>query len=316
MEYRSLGNSGLKVSIIGLGCNNFGMRCDEEQTQKVVRRALEQGINFFDTADVYGHQGLSEEYLGRALKGARQQAVIGTKFSSPMGEGPMRAGGSRRYIYEAVAASLRRLETDYIDLYQMHYPDPETPIEESLRALEDLLRSGMVRYIGCSNYTPAQVVEAQWTARTGHLSPFISVQNHFNLLNRQVEEEMLPVCRRYGLGFIPYFPLASGFLTGKYKRGASPPEGARLSSSPMGQRLLTEANFDILEKLEVFAGERGHSINELALAWLAAQPGVGSVIAGATRTEQVDANVRAADWALSAQDLQEARVILDTPAQA
>ncbi|HZP27222.1 MAG TPA: aldo/keto reductase [Dehalococcoidia bacterium] len=311
MDFRSVGRSGLQVSAIGLGTNNFGMRCDEEQSRAVVQKALESGITFFDTADIYGNQGLSEEYLGRALKDVRQDVIIGTKFSGPMGEGPLKRGGARRYIRQAVIASLRRLGTDYIDLYQMHYPDPLTPVEESLRALEDLIREGLVLYIGCSNYTPAQFVEAQLVARAEHLDPFVSAQNHYNLLNRDVEQELLSLCSRYGAGFIPYFPLAAGFLTGKYHRGQPAPEGARLSGgSPFAQRVLTDTNYDLLEKLEAFTQQAGHTINELAIAWLASQPGVCSVIAGSTRPEQVEANVRAAEWRLSEDELREVRSIL------
>ena len=306
MEYRPLGRSGLHVSVIGLGCNNFGRRCDAEQTARVVQKALDLGITFFDTADVYGQQGLSEEYLGRALQGHRRDVIIATKFASPMGEGPLWRGASRRYIFEAVHDSLRRLGTDYIDLYQVHFPDAVTPIEETMRALDDLVRQGLVRYIGCSNFTAWQVVEAQWVARTEHLTPFISAQNQYNLLERRIEAELVPACRKYGLGILPYFPLASGFLTGKYRRGEPAPEGTRLAQAgPMASRVLTDRNFDILEGLEAFAAERGHTVAELALAWLAAQPAVGSVIAGATSPEQVEANVKAAEWTLTQEDLAE-----------
>ncbi|HXG35667.1 MAG TPA: aldo/keto reductase [Dehalococcoidia bacterium] len=312
MEYRQLGRSGLTVSKLGLGCNNFGARIDEEQSLKVIRRALDLGITFFDTADVYGNRGLSEQYLGKALKGVRQEVIIATKFSSPMGEGPLWQGGSRRYIYQAVHASLQRLETDYIDLYQLHWPDPQTPIEETLRALNDLIREGIVRYIGCSNLTAAQVVEAQLTARLLHLTPFISAQNRYNLLSREVERELLPLCQRYGLGFIPYYPLASGFLTGKYHRGEQPPEGTRLARmTSMASELMTDENFDLLEKLERFASDHGRSISELALGWLAAQPAVDCVIAGATRPEQVEANLKSLEWRLSDQDLAEVRDLLE-----
>ena len=303
MEYNALGRSGLKVSIVGLGGNNFGRRCDEEQTAAVVHRAMDLGITLFDTADVYGERGRSEEYVGKALKGVRREAIIATKIAGEMGEGPLWRGGSRRYIYDAVTESLRRLGTDYIDLLQMHFPDPSTPIEETMRALDDLVRGGVVRYIGCSNYSAAQVVEAQWAARAEHLSPFISAQNQYNLLNRGIESELVPVCERYGLGIIPYFPLASGFLTGKYSPGEPGPKGARLSgNSPFAASVLTERNFAMLEGLAKFAQEQGHSMTDLAIGWLVSQPAVNCVIAGATQPEQVEANVRAAEWKLSADE--------------
>jgi aryl-alcohol dehydrogenase-like predicted oxidoreductase len=310
VEYRTLGRSGLQVSVVGLGCNNFGRRLDRERTKAVVHRALELGVTFFDTADVYGPGGLSEEYLGDALKGHRRNVVIATKFASPMGEGPLWSGTSRRYIYEAVEASLRRLGTDYIDLYQVHFPDARTPIEETLRALDDLVRAGKVRYIGCSNFAAWQVVEAQWTARAQHLTPFITAQNLYNLLDRRIERELVPACNACGLSVLPYFPLASGFLTGKYRRGEPPPQGTRLAAAgPMAERVLTAANFDTLERLEAFATERGHTMVELAIGWLASQRHVGSVIAGATTPEQVDQNVRAAEWKLSSQELAEVDAI-------
>ena len=310
MEYRKLGNSGLEVSVIGLGTNNFGRRCDLAQTRAVIERALDLGVTCIDTADIYGGNGLSEEFIGQVLKGQRQNAIIATKFAGKFGEGLLQSGASRRYIYNAVHDSLRRLQTDYIDLYQVHFPDPKTPIEETLRALDDLIRAGMVRYIGCSNYSAVQIVEAQWTARIGHLTPFISAQNHYNLLERSVEPEILPVCERYGLGMLPYFPLASGFLTGKYQPGQPPPAGTRLAAGGrMAERVMTEGNFDVLQRLEQFAQDRGHTVVELAFAWLAAQPAVASVIAGATRPEQVEANVRAAEWHLTPEETAEVSTI-------
>ncbi len=310
MEYRTLGRSGLQVSVVGLGCNNFGRRCDREESRAVVYRALELGVTFFDTADVYGPGGLSEEYLGEALKGHRRNVVIATKFASPMGEGPLWSGASRRYVFEAVEASLRRLGTDYIDLYQVHFPDVRTPIEETMRALDDLVRAGKVRYIGCSNFAAWQVVEAQWIARMHHLTPFITAQNLYNLLDRRIERELVPACNAYGLSVLPYFPLASGFLTGKYRRGEAPPQGTRLAAAgPMAERVLTDANFDTLERLEAFAAERGHTMVELAIGWLASQRHVGSVIAGATKPEQVSQNVAAAEWRLTPQELAEVDAI-------
>jgi aryl-alcohol dehydrogenase-like predicted oxidoreductase len=305
VEYRNLGSSGLQVSVVGLGCNNFGRRIDEAQAAAVVAMALELGITLFDTADVYG-PGSSEEFLGRALGGRRREAVIATKFAGPMGEGPLRAGGSRRYIYQAVEDSLRRLGTDYIDLYQMHMPDARTPIEETMRALDDVVRAGKVRYIGCSNYAGWQVADAQWTARTQHLSPFISAQNQYSLLDRRIERELVPACEKHGLGILPYFPLANGMLTGKYRRGQAPPEGTRLAG--LGSRaaeVLTDENYDIVERLEGFAGERGKSLLDVAIGWLASQPYVGSVIAGATKPEQLEQNVRAGEWRLSTDEMAE-----------
>jgi aryl-alcohol dehydrogenase-like predicted oxidoreductase len=306
VEYKSLGRSGLQVSLVGLGCNNFGRRCDPQQTAAVVNKAIELGITFFDTADVYGPGGLSEEYLGAALGDRRRDVVVATKFVGPMGEGPLKGGASRRYVYQAVEASLRRLATDYIDVYQIHFPDARTPIDETLRALDDLVRQGKVRYLGCSNFTGWQVVEAQWTARTEHLSPFVSAQNQYNLLDRRIERELVPACNAYGLGVLPYFPLASGFLTGKYRPGEPPPEGTRLAGAgPMAERFLNEGNFATLTKLESFAEQQGHSMLQLAIGWLASQPHVASVIAGATKPEQVEQNVQAAGWKLSAEELAE-----------
>ena len=310
MEQRNLGRSGLQVSIVGLGCNNFGRRCDKEQTAVVVQKALELGITLFDTADIYGPGGLSEEYLGAALQGKRREVIIATKFVGPMGEGPLWGGASRRYIVDAVEASLRRLGTDYIDLYQIHFPDTNTPIEETLRALDDLVRQGKVRYIGCSNFTGWQVVEAQWITRTQHLSPIVSAQNQYNLLDRRIERELVPASSAYGLGILPYFPLASGFLTGKYRSGQPPPEGTRLAGAgPMADRVLTERNFETLTKLEAFVESRGRSMLDLAIGWLASQPHVASVIAGATKPEQLEQNASAAEWRLTAEELAEVDTI-------
>lgn len=302
MEYRNLGGSGLKVSVVGLGCNNFGMRCDEATGVTVVREALEQGINFFDTADVYG--GLqSEVILGKALEGVdRSSVVIATKFAMPTGE--RMQGASRGYIMSAVEASLGRLNTDYIDLYQQHRPDPETPIEETLRALDDLVRAGKVRYLGNSNFSGWQIADADWTARHLGLNRFVTAQNNYNLLDRRVEREVIPACRRFDLGMLPYFPLASGMLTGKYRRGERPAEGTRLSGmGARGEALMNERNFDTVEALDAFARERGHTLLELAVSWLAAAPQVASVIAGATKPEQAAQNVAAASWRLSPEEL-------------
>ena len=306
MEYRTLGRSGLQVSVAGLGCNNFGRRCDATATASVVSAALDHGITLFDTADVYGPRGLSEEYLGRALGARRQDIVLATKFFSPMGEGPLLGGGaSRRYIMHAVEASLRRLGTDYIDLYQIHFPDPKTPLDETLRALDDLVRAGTVRYIGNSNFAAWQVANGAWIARSEHLTPFISAQNDYSLLNRSVEKELVPACREFGLGVLPYFPLASGMLTGKYRRGAPPPDGTRFAGGgAWAYRTLNDRNFDKVDRLEAIARERGLSLTDVALGWLAAQPAVGSVIAGATKPEQVTENVAACLVRLDAETLQ------------
>ena len=304
MEYRRLGTSGLKVSEVGIGCNNFGMRIDQDATTAVVNAAIDAGINLFDTADVYGGQGKSEEMLGKALAGKRDQVVLATKFAMPMGPG--KTGGSRRYIMSAVEDSLRRLNTDYIDLYQMHRYDPETPIEETLSALDDLVTAGKVRYIGNSNYTGWQIADADWTARTQHMNRFVSAQNQYSLLERKVEFEVTPACERFGLGVLPFFPLASGLLTGKYRRGEAPPEGTRLAAwGPRGAAALSDGNFDKLEKLSDWADARGKSLLELAFAWLLGHPVVSSVIAGATKPEQVAANAATAGWKLSPQDVEE-----------
>ena len=304
MQYRKLGSSGLSVSLVGLGCNNFGERCDLGETRAVVERAFELGVNFFDTADVYGNRGLSEEYLGKALGARRGDALVATKFGLPMGEGPLARGASRRAVFAAAEASLRRLGSDWIDLYQVHVPDAETPIEETLEALGDLVRQGKVRYIGCSNFAGWQLVEALHTARARSVAGFASAQSQYNLLRRGIEAELVPACIRYGVGLLPYFPLANGLLTGKYRRGAQLPPGTRLGESAWARAMeLSEANFDRVEALERFAAERGRSLLELAVGWLAARPQVASVIAGARRPEQLEQNCQAADWVLSEEDL-------------
>jgi aryl-alcohol dehydrogenase-like predicted oxidoreductase len=305
MRYRRLGESGLMVSVVGLGCNNFGGRIDADQTRAVVHAAIEEGITLFDTADAYGDRGRSEEHLGAALKGRRDEVVIATKFGSDMAgtNGPdWGARGSRRYIARAVEASLRRLDTDWIDLYQIHVPDSQTPIAETLSALDDLVHAGKIRYAGHSNFAAWQVADAAWTARSAGLAPFISAQNHYHLLHRDAEAELVPACQRFGLGLLPYFPLASGLLTGKYRRGSGAPEGTRLAGGRFAKRL-AEAPWDTIEALERFAADRGLGILDLAIGGLAAQPAVASVIAGATRPEQVRANVAAGAWQPAAGDL-------------
>jgi len=293
MDYRRLGDSGLKVSEIGLGCNNFGMRIDQAATDAVIDAAIEHGVTFFDTADVYGGRGKSEEMMGHSLKGKRHQVVLATKFASPMGDAPDKRGGSRRYIMDAVEASLKRLQTDYIDLYQMHQPDRDTPIEETLSALDDLVTQGKVRYLGNSNFTGWMIADADWTSRNEHMSRFVSAQNNYSLLERRVEHEVTPACERFGIGMLPYFPLASGLLTGKYKRGEAPAEGTRLAAwGARGAAALNDKNFDKLEALSSWSEERGHDMLDLAFAWLLGHPVVSSVIAGATKPEQVAANAK------------------------
>jgi len=304
MEYRRLGNSGLKVSAVGLGCNNFGMRIDAEQTRAVVHRALDEGITLFDTADIYGNRGGSEELLGKALGARRREVVVATKFGMAMGDGPYLHGASYRYIMAAADASLKRLGTDYIDLYQIHVADPETPQYETLEALNDLVRAGKVRYIGNSNFSAWQTVDALWISRSRGFASYVSAQNQYNLLDRRIERELIPACREFGVGILPYFPLASGFLTGKYKRGAEPPKGTRLSLvQRLAQQALTDENFATLERLEQFARSREHTILELAVGWLASQPQVASVISGATSPDQVAQNVKAGNWKLSPEEL-------------
>jgi aryl-alcohol dehydrogenase-like predicted oxidoreductase len=306
LEQRNLGRSGLIVSAVGLGCNNFGGRSDSAATRAVVHKALDLGINFFDTSDTYGDNGASEEYLGRALAGRRDEIVLASKFARPMDRDGRLQGASRRYIMSAVEASLTRLNTDRIDLYQQHIADPRTPIEETLRALDDLVRQGKIRYIGCSTLSAWQVVEAQWTSTHLGLDRFVACQERYNLLERQLDHELMPVIQSYGLGLIPFSPLANGLLTGKYRRDAPLPAGARLTTTPRtAERYLTQANWAVVERLGAFCAARGHSLLELAFGWLLRRPAVASVIAGATAPEQVEANVRAAEWALSREDMDE-----------
>ncbi len=306
MEQRNLGRSGLIVSAVGLGCNNFGARSDREATRAVVHRALDLGITFFDTSDTYGDNGASEEYLGQALAGRRDDIVLASKFARPMDRDGRLQGASRRYIMSAVEASLTRLNTDRIDLYYQHIEDPRTPIEETLRALDDLVRHGKVRYIGCSTLSAWQVVEAQWTSKHFGLDHFIACQERYNLLERELDQQLMPVIQSYGLGLIPFSPLANGLLTGKYRRNVLLPAGARLTTTPRAaERYLTEANWVTVERLEEFCAARGRSLLDLAFGWLLHRPAVASVIAGATTPEQVEANVRAAAWAPSREDMDE-----------
>ena len=310
MQYRQLGSTGLRVSTVGLGTNNFGFRMDEESSLRVAKFAVDQGINFFDTANMYG-RGLSEERIGKALKGIRHNVIIGTKVGLEMGDGTNDRGASRYHIMQQVEDSLRLLQTDYIDLYQIHRPDPNTSIEETLSALDDLVHQGKVRYIGGSNYNGWQTAEAVLTARSLGLTEFVTMQPEYNMLNRSIEAELLPFCDKYDIGILPYFPLASGFLTGKYLQGQEAPEGTRLAGNERAkENTLTDKNFNILSKLSKFAEDRGHPMVELAIAWLLAKPAVSSVIAGATKEEQVTANVKASDWDLTESEMEELDTLL------
>jgi aryl-alcohol dehydrogenase-like predicted oxidoreductase len=303
MKMRRLGTSGLKVSEVGLGCNNFGMRIDAKATQAVVDAALDAGITLFDTADIYGGTK-SEEFLGKALGKRRPDIVLATKFGMRIGDDAGRMGGSRRWIMRAVEDSLSRLGTDYIDLYQFHAPDADTPIDETLRALDDLVSQGKVRYIGNSNFTGWQIADADWTSAGS--TRFVSAQNLYSLLERKVEFEVLPACEHFGLGFLPFFPLASGLLSGKYRRGEKPPEGTRLAAwGSRGAAAMSDKNFDKVETLQTWAEERGHTILELAFAWLLGHEVVSSVIAGATTPDQVKTNAATAAWRLSPEDVKE-----------
>lgn len=303
MRLRRLGRSGLLVSEVGLGCNNFGSRIGQEKATAVVNEALDAGISFFDTADVYG-KAQSEALLGTALGERRKDVVIATKFGLPLDESDYHRGGSRRWVMEACERSLKRLGTEYIDLYQQHGPDEQTPVEETLRALDDLVTQGKVRYIGTSSFQPWQVVDADWTARQAGGSRFVSMMNLFSLLERDARAEFLPLCEKFGIGFLPYFPLAAGLLTGKYRRGAAPPQDGRLANwGERGEKALEDANLRRVEALQEWAEERGHSLLELAFSWLLSHPSVSSVIAGATRPEQVANNVAAAKWVMTAEEL-------------
>jgi aryl-alcohol dehydrogenase-like predicted oxidoreductase len=306
MRYRQLGQSGLRVSVVGLGCNNFGGRIDLDASRPVIDAAIDAGINLFDTADTYGNKGGSETIIGQILGDRRDQVVLATKWGSDMGTGDTEARGGRRYIRQAVEASLRRLQTDYIDLYQLHRPDPLTPIAETLAALDELVDEGKIRYVGSSNFTGWQVADADWTARELGTERFIAAQNHYSLLERDAEKELIGACERFGVGLLPFFPLANGLLTGKYRRGQDRPQGR------MAERPIEESTFDQLEALESFAKERGHTLLELAFAGLLAQPSVSSVIAGATKAEQVAGNVSAGDWELDTDDQAALRELLDS----
>jgi aryl-alcohol dehydrogenase-like predicted oxidoreductase len=325
VEIRNLGKSGLRISVVGLGCNNFGGRIDEGASRKVIDKAFDLGITHFDTADVYGHysasggvdfagKGGSERILGKYLGDRRKDIVLATKFSQPMDEAGRKAGASRRHAIEAVEESLTRLNTDWIDLYYVHFNDPRTPLEETLRALDDLIRSGKVRYIAMSNFPAWRAVEAVWTSRLHNLNGFIACQDEYSLLARHHEKELIPALAAHDVGFIPYYPLAGGALTGKYRKDTPLPEGGRLSQGKRySDRFFSDERAEIVEGLIAFAEARGHSLLELAISWLAAQPQVGSIIAGATRPDQLEANANAAGWKLSAEDLAEIdRITLGT----
>jgi aryl-alcohol dehydrogenase-like predicted oxidoreductase len=305
MQQRNLGKSGLKVSLVGLGCNNFGgNRIDLEASRKVVHKALDLGITLIDTADTYGNRGASESILGECLGDRRKDIVLATKCGLPMDEARLLQGASRRYILSAAEASLKRLNTDWIDLYIIHRPDPLTPIDETLRALDDLVRAGKVRYTGCSTFAAWQVVEAQWTARHHNLNHFVTCQDQYNVLKREIENTLAPAMQAYGLGLIPHTPLAAGLLSGKYRRDAPMPAGARMTREKrQADRWITDANWEAVERLTAFAKTRGHSLLELAMSWLASRPLVSSIIAGATTPEQVELNARAVGWSLTPEDL-------------
>jgi aryl-alcohol dehydrogenase-like predicted oxidoreductase len=314
VQYRNLGRSGLKVSAIGMGSHYFGWLQDEATSVAIISRALDEGINFIDTADVYD-MGRSEEFVGKAIKGRRSEVVVATKFGWPMGGGPSGTpvdvrpnarGGSRHYVMTAVEASLKRLNTDYIDLYQMHVPDPTTPVEETLRALDGLIQAGKVRYIGCSNFGAWQLSDALWTSRVNNLHSFVTVQPLYNLLHREIEKELVPCCKAHGIGVIPWGPLAGGFLTGKYRRDQPPPADTLLATRPMAyNRIMTDTNWAKLAKFEDFAVKRGHTVGELAIAWLLAHPWLCTVIAGASTPDQLQEHVAAAAWQLNTEEMAE-----------
>jgi len=304
VEYRHLGKSGLEVSAIGLGANPFGNEVDAATAASIVHRALDLGVTYIDTADIY-NSGVSEEHLGLALKGRRHEVVLGTKAAGAMGPGPNQQGASRKHLKEAIEASLRRLGTDYVDLYWIHHPDRGTPMDETMRTLDDLVRSGKTRYIGCSNYWDWEVCESIWTARSQHLTPFICVQPMYNLLYREIEQTTVPMCQAYGLGIVPYFPLAGGFLTGTYRRGVPPPAGTRGANRPTFARWTSERNWDVLEQLEQFTRARGRTVAELAIAWLLTRPCLSTIIAGADTVGHIEGNVKAAEWRLTEEELAE-----------
>jgi aryl-alcohol dehydrogenase-like predicted oxidoreductase len=311
MEYRQLGNSGVRVSVIGLGTNRFGSKeVGQTDVDQIIDQALDLGINFFDTANVYT-EGRSEETLGQALKGRIDKVVLASKFSFPRKSSPNSWGASRYQLMQAVDASLRRLQTDHIDLYYTHRWDESTPIEETLRALDDVIRMGKVRYIGASAYASWQLAHANVLAEMKGWTAFVVIQSEYNLLRRDVEREVLPYCRAHRVGFVPYYPLAGGFLTGKYERGKPPPPGSRGENTRNVRELMTEANYNTVNRLATWAEARGRGVNELAQAWLLGQPQVCSVISGATKVQQVVSNAKASDWQLTTEELKEIDSIID-----
>jgi aryl-alcohol dehydrogenase-like predicted oxidoreductase len=305
VEKRKIGS--LEVSVVGIGCNNFGMRIDAERTKQVIDAALDSGINFFDTADMYA-DGRSEELIGQYLGSRRSQLIVATKFGQNMpGQG---RGGRPEYVRKAFNASLKRLRTDYVDLYQLHLPDPDTPIGETLGALDELVKSGQVREIGCSNFSAHQLQEAQTTAIRSGYARFVSVQNEYSLLHREPEADVLKECEREGIAFLPFFPLKSGLLTGKYRKGQPIPEDTSVAKFDRYRKLLTEDNLDMVERLIEYSGSRNHAILELAISWLLAHRAVASVIAGASSLDQVRANVAATGWPIGTAELSEIDTLL------
>ena len=305
MQLRSFGTTNLRVSAVGLGCNNFAIQLDRAATRAVVHAALDAGIALFDTADIYGNRGSSETLLGEALGARRKDVVLVTKFGLPMDDSGRRQGGSRRYVMEAIEASLRRLNTDWIDVYYYHRPDPNTPIEETLRALDDLVRAGKVRHIGCSNFSVAQIEQAQHVAQATGLTRFVATEDQYSLLSREIERDLLPAIQEHKLALLPYFPLASGLLTGKYRLGQPLPTDTRLSNPRYSDRVLNDDNLRIVEQLEQFCAARGRTLLQLAFGWLLAKPVVASVIAGASTPDQVTQNAGATGWEMNANEIAE-----------
>ncbi len=311
MQKRKLGPSGPDVPMVGPGCNNFGM-IPKEASERVIGRAIEKGITLFDTADIYGNRGGSESTLGEILGDRRKEIVLATKFGMKMDDDGAKSGASRHYIAKAVEDSLRRLKTDWIDLYQLHTPDPKTPIEETLRALDDLVKAGKVRFIGCSNMPAWEIVDSLWIAERNSLSPWATSQDEYSLLARDPERERIPALKAKGMSLLPYFPLASGLLTGKYKSDESAPAGTRMAVMKyLANRYMTKENFEIVEALKSFASARNRTLLELAFSYLLSEQAVASVIAGATRPEQIDSNVEAADWQLTPEDIAEVRKLTE-----
>ena len=306
MKQRPIGNTSLKATAVGLGCNNFGLRIDTEASRAVIHKALDLGITFFDTADVYGNKGGSETCLGQFLGARRKDIVLASKFGNPMDDSGTMQGASRRYILQAVEASLKRLKTDWIDIYQLHKFDTTVPLEETMGTFDDLIKQGKIRYGGISAVAAWRLVDLQWTARHHGYAPLTTCEVEYSLLARDPERELIPAMQAHGLSLLPYYPLASGFLTGKYQRNAPKPEGARLTKGKRYEAMfMTDANWTRIENLQAFCTQRGRTLLELAFSWLAAQPVVACVIAGATQPEQLEANVKAADWALSPDELAE-----------